>query len=132
MLVKSAVGGVIETRTARIEGTEDGIVVARIGADVQTLDDAKENLTACARLAEPDRRPLLVDMSRARPLSPEVRHHYTGETLHASFRALGLLVRATPLGQMMGNVYLRIARPGIPTHIFTDEAKAVAWLRART
>jgi hypothetical protein len=126
------VGGVIQTRTARIEGTEDGIVVARIGADEQTLEDAKENLSACARLASPGRRPLLVDMSRARPLAPEVRHHYTGETLHSSFRALGLLVKATPLGQMMGNVYLRIARPGLPTHIFADEGKALAWLRART
>ena len=29
---------------------------------------------------------------------------------------------------MMGNVYLRIARPGIPTQLFTDEQRAVEWL----
>ena len=28
----------------------------------------------------------------------------------------------------MGNVYLRIARPGIPTQLFTDERRALEWL----
>jgi hypothetical protein len=121
----------IETNTARIELHDNRIVVARISDGVQTLDQARQNLAACCRLAEPSRKPLLVDMRAARPLHPEVRHHYMGERLDASFSALGLLVRASPLGRMMGNAYLRIARPGIPTRIFTDEPKALAWLRAR-
>ena len=29
---------------------------------------------------------------------------------------------------MMGNVYLRIARPGIPTQLFAEEAQARKWL----
>jgi hypothetical protein len=32
---------------------------------------------------------------------------------------------------MMGNVYVRIAKPGIPTQLFADEAAAMAWLRER-
>jgi hypothetical protein len=31
----------------------------------------------------------------------------------------------------MGNVYLRVANPGIPTRMFDKEPKALAWLRAR-
>jgi hypothetical protein len=42
---------------------------------------------------------------------------------------MGLLVRGSPLGRTMGNVYLKIARPGIPTRIFGREPEAVAWLR---
>jgi len=121
----------LETRTARIELVDDRVVVARVGDGVQTLDDARENLAACVRLAEPDRKPLLVDIRSARPLAPEVRHHYMGERLDGSFSALGLLVQGTPLGRAMGNVYLRIARPGIPTRIFAEERKAMAWVRAR-
>jgi hypothetical protein len=119
----------LTTRTARIELLEEGIVVARIGDDVQTLDDARANLEACARLAAPDRKPLLVDIRAAKPLMPEVRHTYMGERLDTSFAAMGLLVRGSPLGRTMGNVYLRIARPGIPTRIFAQEPKALAWLR---
>jgi hypothetical protein len=121
----------IRTTTARIELTEDRIVVARLGDAVQTVDDARTNLAACVQLAAPDRKALLVDIRAARPLLPEVRHQYMGERLDSSFSAMGLLVRGNPLGVTMGNVYLKIARPGIPTRIFTQEPKALAWLRAR-
>jgi hypothetical protein len=47
----------------------------------------------------------------------------------SGFSALALLVEASPLGRMMGNVYFRVARPGIPLHLFTDEACAVEWLK---
>ena len=121
----------IKTRTARVDLTEDHIVVARLGDSVQSVDDARENLAACVHLAAPDRKVLLVDIRAARPLLPEVRHQYMGERLDASFAAMALLVRGNPLGIAMGNVYLKIARPGIPTHIFTKEPKALAWLRGR-
>jgi hypothetical protein len=121
----------IKTRTARIDLTEDRIVVARLGEGVQSVDDARENLAACVQLAAPDRKVLLVDIRAARPLLPEVRHQYMGERLDTSFAAMGLLVRGNPLGITMGNVYLKIASPGIPTRIFTQEPKALAWLRAR-
>jgi hypothetical protein len=43
---------------------------------------------------------------------------------------MALLNEASPFGRIMGNVYLRIARPGIPTMLFSDEAAAVEWLSA--
>jgi hypothetical protein len=33
------------------------------------------------------------------------------------------------LGLMMGNVYFRVARPGIPTRLFTSADEANRWLR---
>ena len=102
----------------------------RVGDTVQTLEDAQANFDACARLAAPDRKPFLADIRLAKPLSPEVRHMYMGKRLDGSFRAMAMLVRGHPLGRAMGNVYLKIARPGIPTRIFANELKALAWLRA--
>ncbi|HEY7376346.1 MAG TPA: hypothetical protein VIF57_29570 [Polyangia bacterium] len=119
---------VVKTRTAQIEVLEDRIVVVRLGDLVQTVDDARENLDACARLAAPDRKPLLSDIRQAKPLMPEVRRVYMGESLVA-FAAMAMLVRSTPLGRTMGNVYLKIARPAIPSKLFAQEAKALAWLR---
>ena len=127
------IGGVSVTitRTARIDVIDGRIVVARIGDQVQTVDDARENLATCAQLAAPDRKPLFVDIRAARPLLPEVRQQYMGERFSPFFAAMGLLVRGNPLGITMGNVYLKLARPGIPTKIFVQEHKALAWLRAR-
>ena len=59
---------------------------------------------------------------------PEVRRVYMGENLIA-FAAMAMLVRGTPLGRTMGNVYLKIARPAIPTKLFAQESKALEWLR---
>jgi hypothetical protein len=122
---------VTRTPTAEIALQEEaGIVVTRIDAGVQqSLDDARLNLAATVKECGRRKRPLLVDISRCRPLEPEVRHFYTGEVLVESFLALALVVEATPFGRIMGNIYLRVARPGVPTRLFANEAGALAWLQ---
>jgi hypothetical protein len=119
----------LETRTARIQLLDQGIVVTRINKGAtQALTDAQQNLGASVTAAAGVRRPLLVDITGATPLSPEVRHYYTGERLVGAFTALALVVEASPLGRTMGNIYLRIASPGIPTRLFTIESAALEWL----
>jgi hypothetical protein len=121
------------TGTAEIEIDLRGIVITRINDGVaQSLRDAQENMAATIEVCGGARRPLLVDISRCQPLEPEVRHFYSGEILVESFVALALLIEASPLGTMMGNVYLRIARPGIPTRLFTERASAIRWLLETT
>ena len=118
-----------ETRTARIGLSESGLVVVRIhNGAYQSLGDAQENLAACLTATLGHRRPLLIDIRGAKPLDADVRHHYSGRTLVEGFSALALLIESSPLGLMMGNVYLRVARPGIPTQLFQDEARAIEWL----
>ena len=118
------------TRTAQIDLNAQGLVIVRIcDAAHQSLDDAKENLATAVSETAGARRPLLIDIREARPLDADARHHYSGQTLLDCFSALALLVEASPFGRMMGNVYLRVARPGIPTQLFADETKALKWLR---
>jgi len=117
------------SRTAEITLQADGCVTTRIHEGVrQSESDARDNLTCTILACGGQRRPLLVDISRCLPLDPEVRHFYTGEKLVESFLALALVVEATAFGRMMGNVYIRVARPGIPTRLFADESSALAWL----
>jgi hypothetical protein len=120
-----------ETNTAWIALNDLGLLIVRVkdGAH-QSLSDAKENLALAVSETRGERRPLLIDISKARPLEADARHHYSGQTLVESFSALALLVDGSPFGRMMGNVYLRIARPGIPTQLFADEARALEWLSA--
>ena len=118
-----------ETKTARIGLNGDGLVIVRINAEAhQSLDDAKANLAAAVAETAGKRRPLLIDMRTAKPLDADARHHYSGVTLVEYFSALALLIEGSPFGRMMGNVYLRIARPGIPTQLFSDEGQAIEWL----
>jgi hypothetical protein len=117
------------TETALVELGADGVLSVRMRtAASQSLADARANLSAALELAAGQRRPLLVDISEALPLDAEVRHYYSGQVLVDGFTALAMVVHASPLGRMMGNVYLRVARPGIPTRLFTESAMARAWL----
>ena len=119
-----------ETATAQIALGEDGILVVRVRRDaVQLIADARENLAGAMAETNGHRCPLLVDISTSQPLDAEARHLYSGHTLEASFTALGLLVEGSPLGVMMGNVYFRVARPGIPARLFTEESGAIEWLK---
>src|SRR5260370_33568322 len=111
----------MHTPTAEIALMPDGIVVTRIQAGVQqSLADARANLAATVETCGEKKRPLLVDVSRCQPLEPEVRHYYTGEVLVESFTALARVVEATPFGRIMGNIYLRVPRPGVPRQLFAS------------
>lgn len=95
---------------------------------VQSIEDAKANLAAAVAATVARRRPLLVDIRSAQPLDAAVRHYYSGPQVAEYFSALAVLVESSPLGRMMGNVYLRIAHLDIPTQLFADESEARTWL----
>jgi hypothetical protein len=118
-----------ETETAVVRLSGDGVVIVKIrdGAR-QSLEDARTNLAAALFEATGHRRPLLVDIRTAQPLDADARHYYSGQQLVDSFSAIALLIDSSPFGSMMGNIYLRVARLGIPTQLFTDESRALAWL----
>ena len=118
-----------DTKTAVINLSDEGLVIVRIrdGA-YQSLEDARVNLAEALAATAGHRRPLIVDIRTAQPLDADARHHYSGQTLVDSFSAIALLVESSPFGRMMGNVYLRVARPGIPAQLFSEESRAVAWL----
>ena len=123
-------GRMRETNTALVRLGSDGVISVRIRTGAQqSVTDAKENLDAALEARDGQRRPLLVDIRDALPLDAEVRHYYSGQVLDG-FTALAMLIDASPFGRMMGNVYLRVARPGIPTRLFTQPEPARAWLIA--
>jgi len=118
-----------DTKTAAIHLDEDGLVIVKIRDNAyQSIEDAKANLATAISAIAGRRRPLLIDIRTAQPLDADARHHYSGQTLVDGFSALALLVESSPFGRMMGNVYLRVARPGVPTRLFTEERRALEWL----
>jgi hypothetical protein len=116
------------TRTAQVEKTSEGVVVTRIMAEVQQkLSDAVENITASAEACGGQRAPIVVDIRNAMPLDAETRHYYTGKQLTEFFTSLAILVSTGAFGKMMGNLYLRVANPGIPSRLFDSETEAIQW-----
>lgn len=124
-----------DTRTTQIFLHPSGCVIVRALGIQQTLEDAQQNVATAIEVAGGSRkRPLLVDITGTAPLVSEVRHYYVGGALANNFTALGLLVEATPMGRMMGDVFFRmieaanVGRDVGPTKVFEDEAAAIEWL----
>lgn len=126
----------VDTRTASIGMHSSGCVIVRVLGIEQTVTDARENVAVAIEVAGGLQRcPLLVDITRTAPLVSEVRHYYVGGALTNNFTALGLLVEPSPMGRMMGNVFLRMieaadsSRAGVaPTQLFEVEDSAIEWL----
>ncbi len=116
------------TRTVRVEKTAEGIVITRVLPEVrQSLNDAIENLSVSAEACGGQRAPIVIDLRNAVPLDAETRHYYTGKQLTDFFTSIAILVRAGAFGKMVGNLYLRVANPGIPSRLFDSEAEAIEW-----
>jgi hypothetical protein len=121
------------TNTAEIHVVDNAagpiVIVEVLPYVLQSLDDARANIAASIRAAGNQRCRLMIDIRKAEILTAEVRHYYSGEQLEQWFSAIAVIVEASPVGRVMGNLYLRIARPGVPTRLCNDEDTAMTWLR---
>lgn len=128
VLLSGAMKLIGSTRTARVERTAEGIVCTRILPDVQqSVSDAVANISASAEACGGKRAPIIVDLRHAVPLDAETRHYYSGKQLTNYFSSLAILVPIGAFGKMVGNLYLSVAQPGIPSRLFNSEAEALKW-----
>ena len=105
----------------------DGIARIRYAVgDIVTEDLARATMVEFKALARGKRLPALVDIRLMKSVTREARAVFgnAGD----SFSALALLA-SSPRTQLIANFFLGLSRPQVPRQMFTDEEKAVAWLR---
>ena len=119
----------ITTRTERIWLGEDGIVrVIMLPVARQTLADAEENVRVIGSLLPSGRRPpLLVDSRQLKSMTREARAYYASAETASIVSALAIII-GSPATRIMGNFFLTLSKPPLPSRIFTAEAAALAWL----
>ena len=119
----------IVTRTGRTWMGEDGIIRGVHLPDTEeTLEDAKENMAATAKIGAGKRCPILVDLRRVKSIDRQAREYYGRGDQAEVVRAVALLIDS-PLSRAIGNFILGINKPRIPVKLFTSEAEALDWLR---
>ena len=120
----------LETGNAKHIRTEEGILISRVKEnEYETLADARQNAAALMKLKGADATlPLLVDFSKASGQDAETRKFYAEESVKWTHR-VALLVNS-PVARVMGNIYMGLNKPLVPTRLFTDEKEALAWLKS--
>jgi hypothetical protein len=107
----------------------DGIChsIVEHGAEI-TLPDAEENTRLVASITQGNKPPILVDIRDILSITKEARDHFSMKNREPGVIAIALLIKS-PVSRVIGNFYLGISRPRVPTRLFTSEAQAVNWLK---
>jgi hypothetical protein len=119
--------GVITHPKFRMWLRPDGIVQAAwVPASGMVLEDAISASEAVAQLTGGRRSPLLVDVRDSGPSDRPARLEFARRDDLVS--AVALIVD-TPLSRVLGNFFINVSRPLMPTRLFDNEASALAWLQ---
>ena len=119
----------IVTRVSRIWLGEDGIIrVIHFPGAKLTLENAKDSMAAYQKLNKGKRRPIFIDIKTLKDFSREARQYFAGEYAAKASLAAAIIV-GSPVSRVLGNFYLGISNPILPTRIFSSEDEALEWLK---
>ncbi len=109
---------------------EDGLVECRHKpGEEQTLESARAQIAAIRQLAG-DRLPVpvLVVMGEMKGQTGEARRYLTCDpAIPETVKACALVIN-TPVGRVIGNLFIGLRKPEILLSLFNSEEKAVEWL----
>jgi hypothetical protein len=108
---------------------EDGIVRTKVkpGADV-TVEYAKENSEAVNALYTGHKFPLLIDSRGIRSMTRDARNQFTTKGRETNTMAFAIIIDSA-VSKVVGNFFLGINKPAVPTRLFDNETEAEAWLK---
>jgi hypothetical protein len=119
---------VIEIRTARIWREPEGFVRVVVLPDARLdLADAEEIIGATAELGRGQPIPSFADIREIKSVTRQARLYFVGKEAARAVKAQAVMVDS-PLSRVIGNFYGLYGVP-YPIRLFTDEEKAIAWLR---
>lgn len=104
----------------------DGVVVVTLPAgDVITEDHALQTRNDLLHLTGGNTVPVLLNLTGVCSISREARSIYSNATTVAAYALLG----ETPVDRVIAHFLLGTEPPSCPSHFFTSEADALAWLK---
>ena len=120
----------VETAIARFWLDEEGILRCVVKPVDQTREQAMDSMRIFAELAAGKRCPAIIDTSRVKEISREVRAVYTGSHAAQVWTACALVVSSSSVARTIGNFIIAVSRPPFPTRMFENLDDALAWARS--
>ncbi|WP_341907147.1 hypothetical protein [Fluviicola taffensis] len=108
---------------------EDGIARTKVkpGSEVK-LEHAQENSVVVNSFYIDRKYPLLIDARGIRSISRDARNFFTTNGRQTNTLAFAIIIDSS-VSRVVGNFFLGINKPAVPTKLFLDEPNAVEWLR---
>lgn len=108
----------------------DGVMYGQYKPNVTIdLDAAKQIARDRLKLSNDKDYPSLVLISQVNNVTKEARDYFSTGDGVKHMKKMALLTNS-PIGRMVGNFYLTINKPTIPTKLFTSKEDALTWLKS--
>jgi hypothetical protein len=108
---------------------DDGIACTKVKPNVDiTLEYALENTKAVSSLYVDKKFPILIDSRGIKSMSREAREHFSTRGRDSKTNAFGIVIKS-PLSRVIGNFFLGLNKPAVPTRLFDNEEDALEWLK---
>lgn len=107
---------------------EDGVFRTKLFAENVNLEIVRAGVKERMRLSKGTAFPLLSDCRKVKHFDKEARAYLAKPEGTALISAGAFLVNSQ-VQKIMGNFFILVDKPGIPTRLFTDEAEALNWLQ---
>lgn len=108
---------------------DDGIARTKVKPNIEiTLEYALENTEAVSSLYIDKKFPILIDSRGIRSMSREAREHFSTRGRDSKTNAFGIVIKS-PLSRVVGNFFLGLNKPAVPTRLFDNEEDAIKWLK---
>jgi hypothetical protein len=108
---------------------EDGIARTKVKPEIDiTLNHALENTEAVTSLYIDKKFPILIDSRGIKSMSRDAREHFSTRGRDSKTNAFGIVIKS-PLSRVVGNFFLGLNKPAVPTRLFDNEHDALEWLK---
>ena len=107
---------------------ENGMVRTRIkpGSEV-TLKEAKENSDAVNSFYRGKKFPLLIDARGIKSMTRDARNQFSTRGRDSGAMAFAIIIDSS-ISKVIGNFFMGINKPAVPTRLFDNEEEAEKWL----
>lgn len=107
---------------------EDGIARTKVkpGSEVK-LEHAQENSITVNSFYIDRKYPLLIDARGIRSITRDARNFFTTNGRQTNTLGFAIIIDSS-VSKVVGNFFLGINKPAVPTKLFLDESNAVDWL----
>lgn len=106
---------------------ENGIIIGTFESQFIDLDIAKRITDSRVAFQKGKTYPLLSNIKNIKGSTKAARDYMASKDGCQGVIAAAVLIDS-PIGSMIGNFFIRVSKPFVPTQIFTDEAEAKKWL----
>lgn len=106
---------------------EDGIIIATWKASFIDLETAKNAIEDRINVTEGKAYPALVYLGAIKDSTKEARDYLASEPACKGLLAVAICVNSS-LENMLGNLFIYMNKPKVPTRVFKDKVKAKKWL----